>query len=67
MLAGAFDQTSFADVYALGVTDILFVYTLSVVGHNVLGYSGLHETADPLWRDLKTDTNGWHRTWNWFA
>jgi hypothetical protein len=64
MLAGAFDQTSFGDVFWLGLTDILFVYTLSVVGHNVLGYSGLRETADPFKKIPNSDTNWWHRIWN---
>jgi hypothetical protein len=63
MLAGAFDQSSFEQAFALGLTDILFVYSLSVIGHNVLGYSGLRGTAHKLPTD-ENDTNCWHRSWN---
>jgi len=51
MLAGAFDQSSSGQTLALGLTNILFVYTLSVVGHNILGYSALRGTADDLGND----------------
>ena len=67
MLAGAFDQTSFGDVFALGLTDILFVYTLTVVGHNVLGYSALRGSAHKLPLNPTTQTNAWHSTWNWLC
>jgi hypothetical protein len=48
MLAGAFDQSLFDQTLALGLTNILFVYTLSIIGHNVLGYSALRGTAHDL-------------------
>jgi hypothetical protein len=63
MLAGAFDQSSFKQTFGLGLTNILFVYTLSVVGHNILGYSGLRGTAPELKKN-RYETNAWHHLWN---
>ena len=63
MLAGAFDQSSFNQTLALGLTNILFVYALLVIGHNVLGYSALRGTARELKRN-DNDTNLWHHVWN---
>lgn len=66
MLAGAFDQSSFNQTLALGLTNILFVYSLLVIGHNVLGYSGLRGTAHELKRN-NNQTNPWHHLWNFFC
>ena len=78
MLAGAFEQSSFAQAFALGLTNMLFVYSLVVIGHNILGYSALRGTTLPLKRkkdnkaseddhktEEDTETNIWHRIWNW--
>ena len=54
MIAGAFDQSSWDQTFVLGLTNILFVYTLSVTGHNILGYSALRGTA----HDLGNDNDG---------
>ena len=66
MLAGAFDQSAVDQTVALGLTNILFVYSVSVIGHNVLGYSALRGTAHELKRNAK-ETNWWHRIWNFLC
>ena len=66
MLAGAFDQSSFEQAFALGLTNTLFVYSLLVIGHNVLAYSGLRRTAHSIPTN-KNDTNLWHHIWNWLC
>ena len=66
MLAGAFDQSAVDQTVALGLTNTLFVYSVSVIGHNVLGYSALRGTAHEL-KEMPRRRIGGTRIWNFLC